>query len=144
MSRCLLACVCAVGVAALAGCTEVESESPTGYQPSSLQPVDGSDDDLQRVIFTREGAQRTGLRTAKVEEDGRRTVVPYAALLYDFEGKTFVYTSPKPLEYLREEAKVDAIEGNRVFLADGPRAGTDVVTVGVAEVRGTELEINNH
>ena len=145
MSRVRLAraaCV-VVGVAALTGCAEVESESPTGYQPSSLQPVDESED-LQRVTFTQEGAQRVGLQTAKVEADGGRMVVPYASLLYDPEGMTFVYTSAKPLEYLREEVKVDRIVGNRVHLKDGPAAGTEIVTTGVVQVYGTELEINDH
>jgi multidrug efflux pump subunit AcrA (membrane-fusion protein) len=74
----------------------------------------------------------------------RRNVVPYAALIYDPEGKTYVYTSPKPLEYLREEVKVDRIEGDRVLVSRGPPAGTEVVTVGAAEVYGTELEVPSH
>ena len=123
----------------IAGCTEVETETATGYEPSTLEPVKGNDD-LQRVKFTAEGARRVDLQTASV----RRNVVPYAALIYDPEGKTFVYTSPKPLEYLREEVKVDRIEGDRVLVSRGPPAGTEVVTVGAAEVYGTELEVPSH
>jgi hypothetical protein len=123
----------------MAGCTEVETESATGYEPSTLEPVKGNED-LKRVTFTAEGAKRVDLQTASV----RRNVVPYAALLYDPEGKTYVYTSPKPLEYLREEVKVDRIEGDRVLLSRGPPAGTRVVTVGAAEVYGTELEVPSH
>ena len=123
----------------VAGCTEVESETATGYEPSTLEPVKGNDD-IQRVTFTAEGARRVDLQTASV----RRNVVPYAALIYDPEGKTYVYTSPKPLEYLREEVKVDRIEGDRVLVSRGPPAGTEVVTVGAAEVYGTELEVPSH
>ena len=123
----------------IAGCTEVETETATGYEPSTLEPVKGNDD-LQRVTFTAEGARRVDLQTAPV----RRNVVPYAALIYDPEGKTYVYTSPKPLEYLREEVKVDRIEGDRVLVSRGPPAGTEVVTVGAAEVYGTELEVPSH
>ena len=123
----------------VAGCTEVESETATGYEPSTLEPVKGNDD-IQRVTFTAEGARRVDLQTAPV----RRNVVPYAALIYDPEGKTYVYTSPKPLEYLREEVKVDRIEGDRVLVSRGPPAGTEVVTVGAAEVYGTELEVPSH
>jgi multidrug efflux pump subunit AcrA (membrane-fusion protein) len=131
--------VLATAALPLAGCTEVETETATGYEPSTLEPVKGNDD-LQRVKFTAEGARRVDLQTASV----RRNVVPYAALIYDPEGKTFVYTSPKPLEYLREEVKVDRIDGDRVLLSRGPPAGTRVVTVGAAEVYGTELEVPSH
>jgi hypothetical protein len=127
----------------LAGCTEVESESATGYEPSKLEPIKGSNG-LQRVTFTAEGAERIGVRTAAVRQNGKRVMVPYAALLYDPDGKTYVYTSPKPLEYLREEVEVDRVEGDRVLLSDGPAAGIEVVTVGVAEVYGTELEVPSH
>jgi hypothetical protein len=128
---------------ALGGCTEVETESATGYEPAALEPVKGSED-LQRVTFTAEGARRVGLETGEVSRSGKRLVVPYAALLYDPEGKTYVYASPKPLEYLRARVKVDRIEDGRVLLTDGPPAGTRVVTVGVTEVYGTELEVPSH
>jgi hypothetical protein len=131
--------VLAIAALPLAGCTEVETETATGYEPSTLKPVKGSDD-LQRVTFTEEGARRVGLQTVPV----RRNVVPYAALIYDPEGKTYVYTSPKRLEYLREEVLVDRIEGNRVLVSRGPPAGTKVVTVGATEVYGTELEVPSH
>jgi hypothetical protein len=135
--------VLAVAALPVAGCTEVETETATGYEPSTLEPVKG-EDDLQRVTFTEEGAERVGLRTASVGRSGKRAVVPYAALIYDPEGKTYVYTSPRPLEYLREEVVVDRIEGDRVLASRGPRPGTEVVTVGAAEVYGTELEVPSH
>jgi hypothetical protein len=131
--------VLAIAALPVAGCTEVETETATGYEPSTLEPVKGNDD-IQRVVFTAEGAERVDLQTASV----RRNVVPYAALIYDPEGHTFVYTNPKPLEYLREEVEVDRIEGDRVLLSRGPPPGTKVVTVGAAEVYGTELEVPSH
>jgi ABC-type oligopeptide transport system substrate-binding subunit len=135
--------VLATAALPVAGCTEVETETATGYEPSTLEPVKGNDD-VQRVTFTAEGARRVDLQTAAVRRSGKRMVVPYAALIYDPEGKTYVYTSPKPLEYLREEVKVDRIEGDRVLVSRGPPAGTEVVTVGAAEVYGTELEVPSH
>lgn len=125
--------VLALGAAALAGCTEVESESETGYEPSKLRKT--------HVEFTPEGANRTGLRTEVVERTGRRVSVPYAALLYDPEGKTYVYTSPKELHYVKAEVRVARVESGRVVLARGPPPGTRVVTTGAAEVYGTELEV---
>jgi hypothetical protein len=135
--------VLAIAALPLAGCTEVETETATGYEPSTLEPVKGNED-LQLVTFTEEGAKRVDLQTEAVRRSGARKVVPYAALIYDPEGKTYVYTSPKPLEYLRAEVKVDRIEGDRVLVSRGPPAGTRVVTVGAAEVYGTELEVPSH
>jgi hypothetical protein len=135
--------VLAIAALPLGGCTEVETETATGYEPSKLEPVKG-EDGLQRVTFTEEGAERVDLQTEAVRRSGTHLVVPYAALIYDPEGKTYVYTSPKPLDYLREEVEVDRIEGDRVLVSDGPPPGTEVVTVGAAEVYGTELEVPSH
>jgi hypothetical protein len=143
VSRLALAAAVLALAAVPAGCTEVESESETGYEPSKLESVKGAGD-LKRVTFTAEGARRIGLRTAAVRRSGSGTVVPYAALLYGPEGKTYVYTSPRSLQYVRAVVKVASIRGDRVLLADGPPPGTQVVTVGAAEVYGTELEVPSH
>lgn len=139
--RRLLSAGVALALAAvpLSSCKEVEESSSAGYEPSKLEAVKGTD--VKRVTLTAEGARRAGLQTAQVERVGPHTVVPYAALIYDAEGKTYVYTSPKPLSYLRAEVEVDRIDGDRVFLSRGPPSGTEVVTTGAAEVHGAELEI---
>jgi hypothetical protein len=139
--RRLLAHAVALALAAttVTACAEVESAAVEGYEPAHLKEVKGSD--FKEVAFTPEGAERTGLETASVRRAGARMVVPYAALIYDPEGKTYVYTSPKRLTFMRAEVKVDAIKGDRALLATGPPAGTQVVTVGTAEVYGAELEI---
>lgn len=124
---------------ALAGCSEVEEASSGGYEPSQLKEVNGSD--VQQVTFTKEGAERTGLRTAAVQRDGGRRVVPYESLIYDAAGRSWVYTIPQPLTFLRAEVQVHRVEGENVLLEDGPPVGTGVVTVGVTEVYGAELEI---
>jgi hypothetical protein len=124
----------------LSACAEVETETANGYTPAKVEPLAGTDD-VKRVTFTAEGAKRVGLQTEAVREAGKRRVVPYAAVIYDPEGRTFVYTSPRPLTYIREEIRVDRVEGDRALLSGGPPAGTEVVTVGAAEVYGAELEI---
>ena len=125
----------------LSACTEVETETTAGYEPSKLEPVKGKGEDAVRVTFTSEGAKRIGLETATVQETADHEVVPYAALVYDPEGKTYVYTSSRSRSFLREPVKVARIAGDRVVLSEGPPVGTEVVTVGAAEVYGTELEI---
>jgi hypothetical protein len=137
----IAAAVLAAATVAISGCKEVESESATGYEPAKLEEVKGAGDELKRVIFTAEGAARTGLKTAPVRQEGRHAVLPYEALIYDADGGTWVYTSTGPLTYLRQEVEVDHIDGDRVVLTKGPTAGTPVVTVGATEVYGTELEI---
>jgi hypothetical protein len=136
------AAVLLLGAIALPACAEVESPTVEGYEPAKLEAVKG-EPGVKQVRFTAEGARRTGLKTAAVDRRGERQVVPYAALLYDAEGRTYVYTSPRPLTYLRRAVTVDRIDAGRVYLSKGPRAGTDVVTVGAAEVYGTELEVGS-
>jgi hypothetical protein len=128
----------------LTACKEVETESSVSYEPTKLQLVkakDGGDDDASLVLFTSEAARRAQVQTAPVGRDGTRLVVPYAALLYDEEGNTFVFTSPKPLTFLRAAVEVDRIEGSRALLSEGPPRGTSVATVGAVEVYGAEQEI---
>jgi hypothetical protein len=124
---------------ALCGCSEVEEAPSVGYQPATLHAVDGAD--FKRITLTAEGAERTGLRTAPVHRQGAHRVVPYAALLYDSAGRSFVYTSPRRLTFVRADVDVARVDGDRVLLRGGPPAGTPVVTVGATEVYGAELEI---
>ena len=126
----------------LSACAEVEEEVAGGYQPSKLEPIKGSDH-LQRVTFTAEGAERVGLKTAPVRRGSGHQVVPYAALIYDPEGRTYVYKSHKRMSFVRAEVQVDRIDRDGVLLSRGPPAGTRVVTVGAAEVYGAELDIGS-
>ena len=130
----------ALVTAPFGACTEVESSTVEGYEPTTLEEVRGSD--FQRVIFTAEGARRLALRTGTVTTatDGR-TAVPYAALIYDAAGRTYVYTSPAPRTFLRDEVKVADVRGDRALLTEGPPPGTTVVTTGAAEVYGAELDV---
>jgi hypothetical protein len=131
--------VLALFALSLSACSEVEEGSSGGYEPATLESVEGAD--VKQVTFTAEGAKRTDLQTAQVRQRGEHQVVPYAALIYDGAGKTYVYTSPRRLTYLRSEVQVGRVRGDRVLLVDGPPAGSNVVTVGAAQVYGTELEI---
>ena len=51
-------------------------------------------------------------------------MVPDAAVVYDPEGQTFTYSSPKPLTYVRHDITVDHIDGTKAVLKKGPPAGT--------------------
>ena len=69
---------------------------------------------------------------------GTRRVVPNSAVIYDPKGQTWVYINPEPLVFVRHAVTVDYVDGDRVVLSDGPAPGTMVVTVGAAELLGTE------
>jgi hypothetical protein len=131
------------GVVSLSACGEASSgydyETASHHVPAKLEPIKGTD--VQRVIFDAEAAERVGLQTAPIREDGQGKIMPYAALIYDADGNTYTYTAPEPLTYVREEISVDHFDGDSVVLSDGPPAGTEVVTVGVDEVYGTEFEV---
>jgi hypothetical protein len=124
----------------LPACSEIETETAAGYEPATVESVKGRDD-LKRVTLTAEGARRIALKTEEVGRSEGHKAVPYAALIYDPEGDTYVYTSSAPLSFLRQEVEVQRVDGNRALLSKGPPAGTTVVTVGAAEVYGAELEI---
>jgi hypothetical protein len=135
----------AVGLT-LSACTRqtAEADRPSA-EPATVEQVEGSD--RSRLTLTARAAERLGIQTAPVRRatvEGRaRTVVPYGAVLYDAGGATWVYVTPEPLTYLRERITVDDIEDDRAVLTDGPAAGSAVVTVGVAELYGTETGVGH-
>jgi hypothetical protein len=71
----------------------------------------------------------------------RRKIIPYGAVLYDATGRTWVYKSPEPFVFVREPISIERITGDDVVLGDGPPGGTEVVTVGGAELYGTEFGV---
>jgi len=71
----------------------------------------------------------------------KRKIIPYAAVLYDAKGDTWVYTNPEQLVFIRQPIQIDTIAGDEVTLVNGPPAGTAVVTVGGAELYGTEFGV---
>jgi hypothetical protein len=109
--------------------------------PSEIVKTPGSD--LHHVILTEKAIERIGLKTDQVRENGDGKFVPYSSLIYDPNGKTWVYTSPRARTFYRNECVVDYIEGDMVFLKDGPPVGTIIASVGVAELYGTEFEVGH-
>ncbi len=126
-------------VAVLAGCKEIAATEEEGYQPASVEEAIG--DDGGTVTFTQEGADRVGLRTVTVDRVGDHVVVPYAALIYDAAGSSWVYVTTEPLTYQRVEVAVDRTEGDRAYVGNGVDEGDTVVTVGATQVYGAELGI---
>ena len=143
-NRRLMAPLVVAGLA-LAACHQ-KAATPAKIKPATVEHVEGSE--LARVRLTERAAQRLDIQTAAAREvattrSGRRMVVPYAAVLYDARGDTWVYTNPESLVYVRHAIRVDYIDGDQAVLAEGPPAGTQVVTVGGQELFGAEFEIGH-
>jgi hypothetical protein len=128
----LVLLVAALGLAACGPKTSTTEK----INPSSLEPIEGSD--LQRVILTEKAAQRIGVETVPASE----MTVPYAAVIYDTEGNTWVYTNPEPLTFVRAPIMIDRIEGDQAFLAEKLETDAPIVTVGVIEIYGTETGVS--
>lgn len=126
-------------------------------EPAHVELVEGSY--LKRITLTEKAIERLDLKTAKVSKmplttqvagtesvgvsTTERTVVPYAALLYDEKGNAWVYISPEPRSFVRHRVIVDRIEGDSVYLTDGPPVDTVVATYGAAELYGAESGIGH-
>jgi hypothetical protein len=139
----IVAAMIAAGLTAFAvyeGTTSSETASavPEASGPAMVETVNGH----KQVILTRSAAKRLDVRTAPAQgavvAGKQRVVIPYSAVLYDGDGATWMYTSPKPLVFVRQDIEVDAIRGNRAVLENGAAAGTAVVTVGAPELWGIE------
>lgn len=111
--------------------------------PSTVEPIVGNAD-LHRVTLTKKAAERLDIKTGTVDvESGGGIVVPYSAVLYDVKGRTWVYTNPEPLVYIRHAIVIDSIIGARALIKSGPPRGTAVVTVGAAELFGAESGVGH-
>jgi hypothetical protein len=130
----------------LAACGQTSPVAAGKEKPSKVEKVPGTDN-LSRVTLTPKAAARLGIQTAPVREQKvagkQRKVIPYGALLYDSKGDTYVYVTAQPLTYVREPVTVDYIGAGSVVLTDGPAAGTVVVSVGAAELYGTETGVGH-
>ena len=117
-----------------------ESRPHRGYEPAKLE-ADQGDEDLKRVTLHSGGRQACwaphGGRSAQPPD----TVVPHAALLYGADGTAFVYTVRRP-PIRRAKVRVRR-RGRRRVVVRAARAGIEVVTVGAAEVYGSEFEVGH-
>jgi hypothetical protein len=136
MNRWVIALMVVAGLQ-LSDCGGKSQEGPP--EPAKVE-VNGSG--LGRVTLSEEGVERIGLKTARVRKvGGGKFEIPYAAILYEPDGRTYAFTEPKPLTFIRRPIAVDSISGKGAILSDGPPAGTEVVTVGATELYGAETGV---
>ena len=140
-------------VALLAGVLVATSEagaaSPTeaaaalsAGRPARLEAIDGST--IKKITLTPKAAQRLDIQTGQVRQDASgRKVVPYAAVVYDKDGSTWVYTNPQPLTYIRHAIIVELISGDDAVLKEGPDVGMRVATTGAPQLYGAEKGVGH-
>ena len=142
LRRATLPAVAALCGALVAGCAGTVSDAYViADDPGHVEHVD--DSGLGQVTLTEKAAARLRIATAPVATRGRHLEVPDSAVFVDPEGTWWVYTNPSDLTYVRHEVEIVRDLGDRVLLAHGPKPGTDVVTVGVAEIYGVEDEVGH-
>ncbi len=126
----------------LSACARGPEATTEEDRPITIEHLEGKDP--TRETLTELAARRLDIQTAAVRDADangtQRRVVPYAAILYDTQGNTWVYTSPAPLTFVRNPVTVDYIDADHAFLSEGPPSGSAVVTVGAEELYGAEFE----
>ena len=140
-------------VALFTACADVPEETSAHEEPVEIEQVEGTE--LARLTLTDQAAKRLDIQTAPVDEAAvaatasgagdpvERLVVPYAAVLYDRAGKTWAYTNPETLVFVRHAITVDYVDGERAVLSTGPDVGTPVVVVGATELFGAEVGVDH-
>jgi uncharacterized protein YcfL len=133
------AAVCAALLFSLNGCAQPRavavsaSESPATVEKNATTGI-------ARITLSQRAIDRLELRTDTVKAAADASVViPYAALLYDAQGKTWVYANTAPRVYERQAVTVTKVEAGAVTASAGPAVGTAVVTVAAAELFGAEF-----
>jgi hypothetical protein len=126
---------------ALAGGTGESAAAVDESLPASVQHLNGSEEAL--LTLKKSAIKRLDLQTTAVESAGGKLVVPYAAVIYDSGGDTWLYVAGNPRSFKRVHVTIDRIANGRVIMSAGPKAGTKVATVGAQELWGTELGIDS-
>jgi hypothetical protein len=127
---------------ALAGCGAAQGAQDAA-PPLEVATVDAPQDGGPAVITLADRAEtRLGIQTAPVTAEATGLLVPYAAVVYDADGSSWAFVRTGPLTYQRAPIEISGIDGDRVTLISGPAAGTEVVTVGAAELVGVETGID--
>jgi hypothetical protein len=132
-----------IGAAAiLAGCA---TATPEQAPPALIKQVAGSQ--IPQIQLTGRAVQRLGIVTEPVRQtraagQPAHEVIPYSAVVYDTDGSTWTYVNTAARTYWRKPITVTEIDGDIAQLSAGPPAGTVVVTVGAAELLGTEYNIS--
>ncbi|HSB67357.1 MAG TPA: hypothetical protein VLD65_12325 [Anaerolineales bacterium] len=137
----VILCIFCLPLAACGQAVSVDSNPP---KPLTIEHLD-SNSEPTREILTMDAVKRLDLQVAPVQSvtvNGKmQTVIPYASILYDTQGSTWVYVNTAPQTYVRHLVIVEDINGDEAILSnDELSQGTQVVTQGAEELFGAEFE----
>lgn len=79
--------------------------------------------------------------TLPTNQSAKRLTVPWSAIVFDIQGGTWVYENTQPHVFSRRRVVLERVNAATAVLRRGPKAGTRVVSVGVAELYGTEFGV---
>jgi RND family efflux transporter MFP subunit len=92
------------------------------------------------AIATRPG-ERLAVRLPLKATD-RALVVPQTAVVYDLNGGVWVYEQRAPTQFARRRVELGGPAGTNVIVTRGLAEGITVVSVGAAELYGTEFYVS--
>jgi hypothetical protein len=125
------------------GAPTAMADSPAPPIPETQVTIKHLGFGISRITLPARAASRLDIRTAEIREDqSGRKVTPFSSIIYDLDGDAWVYTVPESLSFIRESVVVELVKGDDAYLREGPPPGTQVVTVGVPELYGTEVGVN--
>jgi hypothetical protein len=128
--------------AVLSSCGAAASDSYVIHNdPGHVEAIPGRDEGL--VTLTEAAVKRLKIQTTGVVDTGKRLMVPDEAVLVDTDGRWWVFTSPEPHHFVREEIQLRRQRAGQAWFSAGPPAGTQVVVVGVAELYGVEQAVGH-
>jgi hypothetical protein len=147
--RDLAASVAALAVITLgaSGCSDARGSNVTNSEPAVTVESAGEDQPA-RITVSERAEQRLGIRTEPVrpisgQSSGATEVIPYSAVVYDADGKSWAFSAPSPRTYIRVPIEISSITRKTVQLRSGPPVGTQVVVVGAPELVGAEAGISS-
>jgi hypothetical protein len=119
------------------------ADSPAAPIPETQVTIKHLGFGLSQITLPQKAASRLDIRTAEIREDpSGKKIAPFSSIIYDLDGDAWVYKVTEPLTYVREAVVIEQIRREYAYLKEGPPAGTQVVTVGVPELYGTEIGVN--
>ena len=137
----------ALFVIGLSGCSlaDASHQAPPAEQAVHVETT--GEGQPAKIIISERAEQRLGIRSVAVravpDAQGKPAlVVPYAAVVYDADGKSWAFSAPAVRTYIRVPIQISSITGDVVQLSSGPKVGTQLVIVGAPELVGAEAGIS--
>lgn len=81
--------------------------------------------------------------TLTLQSSAESLVVPWPAIVHDINGGTWLYEQTAPLTFVRRRVQIAYVTDEWAVLKQGPPAGAQVVTQGVAELFGAEFGVSH-